>query len=162
MSKKRTALIWVWLALLVIVVDLITKILAENNLIYATPVHILPVFDLTLLYNKGAAFSFLASQGGWQRWFFTVIALGVSVVLLLWLKRLPRSAKWLPMAIALILGGALGNLVDRIVYGHVVDFLSFHWNGAYFPAFNIADSAITLGAIMLVIDALLESKRKKS
>lgn len=162
MSKKRTALIWVWLALLVIVVDLITKILAENHLIYATPVPILPVFDLTLLYNKGAAFSFLASQGGWQRWFFTTIALGVSVVLLLWLKRLPRSAKWLPMAIALILGGALGNLVDRIVYGHVVDFLSFHWNGAYFPAFNIADSAITLGAIMLVIDALLESKRKKS
>ena len=125
-------------------VDLITKILAENHLIYATPVSILPVFDLTLLYNKGAAFAFLASQGGWQRWFFTTIALGVSVVLLLF-KRLPRSAKWLPMAIALILGGALGNLVDRIVYGHG-GFLSFHWNGAYFPAFNIADTAPLLWA----------------
>lgn len=162
MSKKRTAFIWVWLALLVIAVDLISKVLAESYLTYATPVHILPVFDLTLLYNKGAAFSFLASQGGWQRWFFTAIALGVSLVLLLWLKRLPRSAKWLPIAIALILGGALGNLIDRIVYGHVVDFLSFHWQGMYFPAFNVADSAITLGAIMLVIDAVLESKRKKS
>lgn len=161
MSKKRTALIWLWLSALVIGVDLVTKILAETYLQYAQPVHILPVFDLTLLYNTGAAFSFLADQGGWQRWFFTSIALVVSLVLIVWLYRIPRVQRWLPCAIALILGGALGNLIDRIYYGHVVDFLSFHWQGSYFPAFNIADSAITLGALMLVVDALLESKVKK-
>src|SRR5690606_7242358 len=98
----------------------------------------------------------------WQRWLFTAIAIGVSCVLLLWLKKLPRTAKWLPAAIALVLGGALGNLIDRIFYGHVVDFLSFHWQEAYFPAFSIADSAISIGAAMLIIDAFLESRRKTS
>lgn len=158
-SNPRSALIWLWLSLLVIVLDIGTKQLAEAALLYAKPLHILPILDFTLLYNKGAAFSFLADHSGWQRWFFTAISVGVSIVLVLWLKKLPRKSVWLPIALSLVLGGAIGNLFDRIVYGHVIDFISVHWQANYFPAFNIADSAITVGAIMLAIDALLEKRR---
>jgi signal peptidase II len=115
-------------------------------------VPILPVFDLKLLYNTGAAFSFLAGQSGWQRWFFSAIAIAVSVMLIYWLRPLPKSNVWLAIALSLVLGGALGNLFDRIAFGHVIDFISVHWNEYYFPAFNIADSAITVGAIMLAVD----------
>jgi signal peptidase II len=125
-------------------------------------VYLLPVLDFTLLYNKGAAFSFLADQSGWQRWFFTAVSVGVSVMLIVWIKRLPRGAVWLPIALALILGGAIGNLIDRVIYGHVVDFISVHWNNRYFPAFNIADSAITLGAIMMVLDVIREIKEERA
>jgi len=151
---------WLWLAVLAIVLDFTTKQMAEHFLQYAQPVYVLPIFDLTLLYNKGAAFSFLANESGWQRWFFALIAIGVSTVLTIWLMKLKPSERWLSAALALVIGGALGNLYDRFAYGHVVDFLHFHWEEHYFPAFNIADSAITLGAIMLIIDSLfLEKKR---
>jgi len=155
-SVGRSPLVWLWLALLAIVLDQVTKIAAENLLTYAQPVYILPVLDFTLLYNPGAAFSFLADQQGWQRWFFTLVSAGVSVMLFVWLKRLPRGSVWLPVALTLILGGAIGNLIDRIAYGHVVDFISVHWGNSYFPAFNIADSAITLGAIMMALDVVRE------
>ena len=166
MSQQRkpgepSALIWAWLSLAVIILDLVTKQLAETYLSYGQPVPILPVFDLTLLYNPGAAFSFLADEGGWQRWFFTAIALGVSTMLVIWMRGLPRTQMWLGIALALILGGALGNLYDRLVYGHVIDFISVHWDGAYFPAFNIADSAISVGAAMMIIDVILETRREK-
>jgi len=154
---------WLWLAVLAIVLDFTTKQMAEHFLQYAQPVYVLPIFDLTLLYNKGAAFSFLANESGWQRWFFALIAIGVSTVLTIWLMKLKHSERWLSAALALVIGGALGNLYDRFAYGHVVDFLHFHWEEHYFPAFNIADSAITLGAIMLIIDSLfLEKKRAQN
>jgi len=153
---------WLWLALLALVLDFASKQMAEHFLQYAQPVYVLPIFDLTLLYNKGAAFSFLANESGWQRWFFAAIAIGVSTVLTIWLMKLKPSERWLSAALTLVIGGALGNLYDRFVYGHVVDFLHFHWEEHYFPAFNIADSAITLGAAMLLIDSLfLEKKRKQ-
>tara|TARA_B110000008_G_scaffold277324_1_gene318325 strand:- start:5845 stop:6402 length:558 start_codon:yes stop_codon:yes gene_type:complete len=161
-AGEPSALIWLWLTVFVIAFDLITKQLAENFLTYGQPVPIFPVFDLTLLYNPGAAFSFLAGEDGWQRWFFTAIAVGVSVMLISWLYKLPRENKWLAVALTLILGGALGNLFDRLVYGHVIDFISVHWDGSYFPAFNIADSAITVGAIMLGLDVVFEARREKA
>ncbi|MAS24610.1 MAG: signal peptidase II [Oceanospirillaceae bacterium] len=161
MAAKKSALIWLWLALAVFVVDFATKQLAENMLNYGQAVNLLPVLDFTLLYNPGAAFSFLADQGGWQRWFFTAISVGVSLMLIIWLKRLPRGQVLLPSALSLILGGAIGNLFDRLVYGHVVDFISVHWDKSYFPAFNIADSAITVGAVLMALDVLREMKQEK-
>jgi signal peptidase II len=155
-------MIWLWLAVLAVILDQVTKVAAEQLLTFAQPVYLLPVLDFTLLYNKGAAFSFLADQPGWQRWFFTAVSIGVSIMLIVWIKRLPRGAVWLPIALALILGGAIGNLIDRVIYGHVVDFISVHWNNRYFPAFNIADSAITLGAIMMVLDVIREIKEERA
>lgn len=157
MSKQASAAIWLWLAVAVFVVDIATKQLAEMLLVYAQPVEILPVLNFTLLYNPGAAFSFLADQSGWQRWFFTAIKLVVSIMLIVWIMRLPRTLRWLPAALALILGGALGNLFDRVLFGHVIDFISVHWQNAYFPAFNIADSAISIGAAMMVVDVIRET-----
>jgi signal peptidase II len=154
LETGASALRWLWLSLLVIVLDLASKYLADSLLTYASPVPLLPVFDLTLLYNTGAAFSFLAGAGGWQRWLFVAIALGMSAFLLHWLWRTPRSQRLLGAGLALVLGGALGNLYDRTVHGHVVDFISLHWAGYYFPAFNIADCAITLGTIALLADML--------
>lgn len=156
MTKQRTALVWLWLAVAVFILDIASKQLAEAVLTYGKPVYLLPVLDFTLLYNPGAAFSFLADQGGWQRWFFTAVSVGVSLMLIIWLSRLPRGQVWLPVALTLILGGAIGNLFDRMVYGHVIDFISVHWGRSYFPAFNLADSAITVGAIMMALDVLRE------
>jgi signal peptidase II len=154
LKTGASALHWLWLSLLVIVLDLGSKYLADSLLTYANPVPLLPVFDLTLFYNTGAAFSFLAGAGGWQRWLFVAIAMGMSAFLLHWMYRTPRSHYLLGVGLALVLGGALGNLYDRTVHGHVVDFISLHWEGYYFPAFNIADTAITLGTIALLVDML--------
>ena len=150
---------WLWLTAVVVVLDQLSKHLATALLEYARPVEILPVFDLTLLHNMGAAFSFLASAGGWQRWLFALLAAVVSVVLVVWLKRLKAHETWLAIALALVLGGALGNLYDRVVLGYVVDFISVHYQRHYFPAFNLADSAITVGAMMLIIDTVWLSRR---
>jgi len=145
---------WYLLSLAVIVLDHITKYLASAHLEYGELVTLLPVLDLTLLHNRGAAFSFLSDAGGWQRWFFAAIAVGASAWIAFWLQRLPAGKRWLAASLALILGGALGNLIDRVLLGHVVDFIFFHWKSSYFPVFNVADSAITLGAIMMVIEIL--------
>ena len=153
---------WLWLAVLTIILDFATKQMAEHFLQYAQPVYVLPVFDLTLLYNKGAAFSFLANESGWQRWFFTLIAISVSGVLCVWLMKLKEHEKWLAAALSLVIGGALGNLYDRLAYGHVGDFIHVHWGPSYFPAFNIADSAISVGAAMLLIDSLFLQKNQTS
>lgn len=161
-TEGRSPLIWLWLAIAAVVLDQVTKISAEALLTYAQPVPVLPVLNMTLLYNPGAAFSFLADQGGWQRWFFTGISVAVSVMLVVWIARLPRGTVWLPIALSLILGGAIGNLIDRVAYGHVVDFISVHWGNRYFPAFNIADSAITLGAMMMVVDVIREIKHERA
>jgi signal peptidase II len=143
---------WLWLAAVVIAIDLGTKGMATAMLSYGDPVPIFPMFNLTLLHNTGAAFSFLAEAAGWQRWFFVILALGVSGVLIWWLWKLQRHETWTAIAIALILGGALGNVYDRIMHGYVVDFLHFYWQNWNFPAFNMADTAITIGAAMMILD----------
>ena len=142
---------YLWLSLTVLVLDLYTKYLASSQLEYAIPVPVIPHFNLTLLHNTGAAFSFLASESGWQRWFFILLASGVSMALVRWVYVL-KNDRWLAVALCLVLGGALGNLYDRITLGYVVDFLHFYWDDYHFPAFNIADSAISVGAAMLVLD----------
>jgi len=122
-----------------------------------------PILEITRLHNTGAAFSLLAGASGWQRWFFVGLATAVSLGIAAWLWRMPRSAPvWLPAGLALVMGGALGNVVDRLLHGHVVDFLHFHWEHWYFPAFNVADSAITVGAGLLILDALLEGRRARA
>jgi len=144
---------WLWLSVAVIVLDQATKFLVTRFLDLYERVEVLPVLDFTLLHNTGAAFSILAGASGWQRWFFIVLAVVVSLTLVIWLWRLPRGDRLIAIALALVLGGALGNLLDRVRHGYVVDFIHAHWGAAYFPAFNIADSAITVGAALLILDA---------
>ncbi len=144
-------------------VDQWTKWIASTHLNYADPVPVLPFLNWTLLHNYGAAFSFLSDAGGWQRYFFTSLAGLVSILFVFWLLRMPKKMVVLPVAIALILGGALGNLIDRITLGYVVDFIHVYYQNHHFPAFNIADSAITLGTILLLIDTFfLEKQRPKN
>ncbi len=145
---------WLWLSLAVLALDQLTKQLAEHYLELHHPVPVVPGFNLMLAYNTGAAFSFLHDAGGWQRWFFTLLSLAVSAGIVWWLYRLERTESWMAVALALILGGALGNVLDRIVLGHVVDFIQIYYRQWAYPAFNIADSAITVGAIMLIVDSL--------
>lgn len=151
---------WLVLSVLVLVIDQVSKAHFEGTLEMFQQIVVIPdYFSWTLAYNTGAAFSFLADGGGWQRWLFALIAVAVSAVLVVWLKRLGRDDTWLAIALALVLGGALGNLYDRIALGHVIDFILVHWqNRHYFPAFNFADSAITVGAIMLALD-MFKSKK---
>jgi signal peptidase II len=152
-------LAWLWLSVLVLVIDQASKYYFEHRLELYEQIVIIPdYFSWMLAYNTGAAFSFLADSSGWQRWLFALIAIVVSVVLVVWLKRLGRDETWLAVALALVLGGALGNLYDRIVIGHVIDFIFVHWKEHGFPAFNVADSAITVGAIMLALD-MFKSKK---
>ena len=161
MTTSKPSKIKFWLlAVAAVVLDQVTKVAVLKNFEFAQRLNIIPdFFDLTLVYNTGAAFSFLADSSGWQRWLFALIAVVVSAVLVVWLKRLGRDDTWLAIALALVLGGALGNLYDRIALGHVIDFILVHWqNRWYFPAFNFADSAITVGAIMLALD-MFKSKK---
>ncbi|WPC04413.1 signal peptidase II [Pseudomonas benzenivorans] len=159
-ASRYGRLAWLWLSLLVFVVDQASKLYVEDVLTLYQQVVVIPdYFSWTLAYNTGAAFSFLAGASGWQRWFFAAVALVVSLVLVIWLKRLKPEETWLAAALALVLGGALGNLVDRVLLGHVVDFILVHWQHRwYFPAFNFADTAITLGAILLALDMFKSNK----
>lgn len=158
-SEETGMLTWLWLSLLVLVLDQVTKIAISNSFQMYEKLEITSFFNLTLAHNPGAAFSFLAGEDGWQRWFFTIIAVVISAVLVVWLHRLPKSDKWMGICLALVLGGALGNLVDRVMYGYVVDFLSFHWQGSYFPAFNVADAGISVGAFMMAVDVIKNPKK---
>lgn len=158
LAPQQRNLPWLLLALIIMGLDLTSKAWVSSNLVLYQKITLLPVFDLTLIHNSGAAFSFLASSGGWQRWFFIGVALGASLLIWVWLNRLKPSEKLVALSLVLILGGAWGNLYDRVVHGYVVDFLAWHWHGHYFPAFNLADTAITLGAAGLIWDALLGSK----
>jgi signal peptidase II len=152
---------WLLLSFAVVMADQISKTYISRHYLEFEFTRILPVLDITCMHNVGAAFSFLASASGWQRWVFIGLALAVSIGITVWLLKLPRSAHALLAAgLALVLGGALGNVIDRIRLGYVIDFIHFHWEGAYFPAFNVADSAITVGAACLLLDALLETRRK--
>lgn len=149
---------WRWLALsgVVIALDQITKLLILRSFVLGDSLPLVPGFNLVLVYNSGAAFSFLADAGGWQKWFFVALALGVSVWIVGMLKQ-NAAERLLALALALILGGALGNVIDRIVYGAVVDFLDFYIGQWHWPAFNVADSAITVGAALLVWEQLRSS-----
>jgi len=153
-AVARGMLHWLWLTLVVIVIDQLTKQLATQMLHLYQTIHILPVFNFTLAHNTGAAFSFLSDAGGWQRWLLAAIALLTSFGITLWLWRLPKNDPWMAVSLSLILGGAIGNLYDRLMHGYVIDFLDFYWGTAHFPAFNVADSAITVGAILMAIDVI--------
>lgn len=167
MSPKRSASprspsIWLWLslALLVLLIDQLTKWLIVGQFVLGDSRAVTGFFNLVRAHNTGAAFSFLAQAGGWQRWMFTGIGVGASI-LMIWMLRAHPGQKLFGFAIACILGGAIGNVIDRLVHGYVVDFLDFHWAGWHFPAFNAADSAITLGAACLLLDELLRVRRSK-
>lgn len=154
---------WLWLAVTIYVLDYVSKQWASTSLVYGETLQILPFMNWTLAHNTGAAFSFLHDAGGWQRWFFVAIAVVVSVGLVVWLARLPAGLRLLPLSITLLLGGALGNLHDRVVQGYVVDFIHVYWQTWHFPAFNIADCGITVGAILMIIDSIFfEPKRDRA
>ena len=158
----RRVPLWSVIALAVIVADQLTKLAAEAWLELYEPVQLLPVFSLTLGYNPGAAFSLLGDAGGWQRWLFTGFALAVSVFLIVWLRRLPPWDRWQTWGLSLIVGGAIGNVIDRLAHGHVIDFIHVHWQDWHYPIFNIADSAITIGVILILIHAFfLEGRQSR-
>ncbi|HFD80819.1 MAG TPA: lipoprotein signal peptidase [Gammaproteobacteria bacterium] len=150
---------WYAVSVVVIVVDQLTKYLANSRLEYGQPLAVFPSFNLTLLYNRGAAFSFLGQAGGWQRWLFVTISVLASAWLVFWLRRLKPQQRLLALGLALILGGAVGNLIDRLWLGHVVDFIQLYYRSFYWPAFNIADSAISVGAGLLIWDTLFARPR---
>lgn len=161
-ASGKGATAWLGLSLLIIALDQASKwaIVKWVELYRSIPVN--EFLDITYLQNTGAAFSFLADASGWQRWFFIVLGIVVSVVIVFWLRQLKASEqKTLVLGLSLLVGGALGNVIDRVHYGYVVDFIHVHWKDAYFPAFNVADSAITVGAIFLIIDALFLSGKEK-
>ena len=151
---------WRWLAVAaaILVLDLATKAWVTSAFRYGEALEVTSFFNLVLVHNTGAAFSFLAGAGGWQRWFFTVVAIVISAVIV-WMLRKPGNPKLLSAALALVLGGAVGNLIDRVRLGYVVDFVQVHGAGYYFPAFNVADSAITVGVALLIWDGLRPAAR---
>jgi len=152
---------WMWLSLVIIALDQVTKAMVNSSLELYERVSIFSLLELTHQHNSGAAFSMLNNASGWQRWFFIVLGLSVSVVLMFWLRRIrSKEQVLLPIGLSLILGGALGNVIDRVWLGYVIDFIHVHWDrvGFSFPAFNVADSAITVGAACLILDAFLEGR----
>ena len=142
---------WLWLSLLIVILDQATKWLAEGLLLPFQPVPLMPLLNLTLMYNEGAAFSFLANAGGWQRWLFAGFALIMTLALTLWLLRLDKGERATAAALSLVIGGAIGNLIDRVQTGRVVDFIAFYVGTWHWPAFNVADSAISLGIVFLLV-----------
>ncbi|MFT5032815.1 MAG: signal peptidase II [Bacteroidia bacterium] len=151
---------WYAIAIVFVLLDQVTKVVAATYLSYGQPVYVLPVFNITLHYNTGAAFSFLSDAGGWQRWFFILVSTLVSTALIVWVGLIKNQQRLLSFALVMILAGAVGNLVDRVFLGYVVDFVSLHWNEYYFPAFNVADACITLGAGSMLLDMVLHPEDK--
>ena len=153
MTANSPQLKWLWISLWIVAMDQVTKQIAESQLTPHQPVNLLPFFDWYLTYNTGAAFSILADAGGWQRWLFTGIAIVISVVIVKWLHSLSGEETLTALSLSLILGGAIGNLIDRILFGHVIDYIQV-WFGSYpFPAFNLADAAISVGAALLILSS---------
>jgi signal peptidase II len=160
-TPTRGASNWLWLSFLVVLLDQTTKALVISTVKAQDSVALLPILDMVYLENTGAAFSILAQASGWQRWFFIVLAIGVSLVFMVWLRRIRADQTILAVGLSLVVGGALGNVIDRVMHGYVVDFIYFHWQRWDFPAFNLADTAISIGAGCLLLDAFLESGHKK-
>jgi signal peptidase II len=159
-SSATSMLRWLGLAFIVILADQLSKFLVVSFYQFGESTQVTSFFNLIRWHNSGAAFSFLAGSSGWQRWFFSAIGL-LAAVFILWLLKSHAGQKLFAFALACILGGALGNVIDRLLYGYVVDFLDLHWRHWHFPAFNLADSAITLGAICLIVDELLRVRRAR-
>lgn len=151
MSYKTKNLYWLLLSIIVIILDQLTKCWAVKELTLYQPLPLVPYFNLTLAHNTGAAFSLLGTAGGWQRWFFTAIAVLASAVCTVWLYRLPVNNRWSAAAISMLLGGALGNLWDRLMLGYVIDFIDLYVNDWHWPVFNVADIAICLGVGILAV-----------
>ncbi|MBM0492053.1 signal peptidase II [Aeromonas jandaei] len=163
MTQHKSGLRWLWLAVLAFVLDQASKLAVVKLLPFGYPgVEITPFFNLVHVYNKGAAFSFLADQGGWQRWFFALLAFAICGLLIHWLRKQSVTQYWSGIAYSFIIGGALGNVFDRLVLGHVVDFLDFYWGSAHWPAFNLADSFIFIGAAMIVLDGFRGEKKEQA
>jgi signal peptidase II len=159
---SRSGLPWIVVTVVAIVLDQLSKWWILGNVRLFETITVLPVLQITHTQNPGAAWSFLADAGGWQRWLFSGLALVVSAVIIVWLRRIDASRqKVLPLGLTLIMGGALGNVIDRLRFGHVVDFIAAHWQGHYFPAFNVADACITVGAVLLIYDAFFEGRRER-
>lgn len=162
MAARKNTPLWPWLgvALAIILIDQITKTVIAGTMKLGDVRIITPVFDIVRAHNSGAAFSFLSDAGGWQRWFF--IGLGVAAAaFIVWMLKSHGGQRLFGWALSLILGGAVGNVIDRILHGHVIDFIQVHWKSAYFPAFNVADSAITVGAMLLILDELLRVRKAR-
>ncbi|MDT0602411.1 signal peptidase II [Thalassotalea castellviae] len=160
--KINSSLQWLWLTAIFLIIDQITKQWVAGSMELYQSINILPFFNITYAQNHGAAFSFLADQSGWQRWFFTSIAAIASVVFLVWLKRTPKEQPLLAAALACMLSGALGNLIDRSMFGYVIDFLDFYVKGYHWPTFNVADSIIFVGAALMIIDSFKQDKTSKN
>lgn len=154
-TSKTNQLRWLWLSFVVFLLDQGSKWLASKFLIMGQPLILVPFFNLTLSHNRGASFGFLNTAGGWQRWFFTAVAFVVSLIILAMLYRLPRKQNWTACAMTLILGGAIGNLYDRVTLSHVIDFFDFHIENWHFATFNVADSAICIGVAMWILGSLV-------
>ena len=153
---------WLWLSLLVVILDQASKLAIAGSMQLYQSIQIMPYFNLTYVHNTGAAFSFLSEAGGWQRWFFAGLALVISGVIAVWLARLKQHETLLAVALSLVLGGAIGNLIDRLAYGYVIDFLDVYYQTWHWPAFNIADSAITLGVMLMLAESFGLGSSKKS
>lgn len=158
LTWKDSGLRWYWVAVLVFFADQLSKQWVLANFDLHESLNLLPFFNFTYVRNYGAAFSFLSDAGGWQRWLFTIVAVGFSTLLTVWLRKQSASLWKLNLAYTLVIGGALGNLVDRLMHGFVVDFIDFFWAKSHYPAFNIADSAICIGAVLIIWDAFLSGK----
>lgn len=161
LSWKESGLRWYWIAVLIIVLDQLSKQWILANFKFRETIEILPLFNLTYARNYGAAFSFLSDAGGWQKWMFSIIAIGFSTVLTIWLRKQDKSLWRTNLAFTLVIGGAIGNLIDRLYHGFVVDFLDFYWGTSHFPAFNVADSAICVGAALIILDSFISEREAK-
>ena len=152
-QKTQSSLKWLWLTGLLLLIDQLSKFSVTHSLSLYQSIEVLPFFSITYVNNPGAAFSFLADQSGWQRWLFTIIAAAASIGFLIWLTKIPQHQRYLAVAVAMMLSGALGNLIDRMLFGHVIDFLDFHLGNYRWPAFNVADTSIFLGVVFMLLDS---------
>ncbi|MEW6991038.1 signal peptidase II [Colwelliaceae bacterium 6441] len=159
---NNSSLRWLWVTVVFLLLDQVSKQWVAGSMELGQSFNILPFFNITYAQNHGAAFSFLADQGGWQRWFFTSIAAVASIVFLVWLKRTPSNQPILAASLACMLSGALGNLIDRSLFGYVIDFLDFYVSGYHWPTFNVADSIIFIGAALMIIDSFKQEKANKA
>jgi signal peptidase II len=161
-SIGESGIRWVWISFAVIALDQFTKLWIQHSMALRDSIEVLPVLNIYHTFNPGAAWSMLADAGGWQRWMFSILGIGVSIAMLIWLRRLAvRTHALLVTGLTLIVGGAIGNVIDRLYLGHVVDFIQAHGGDDYFPSFKVADSAITIGAALVIIDSLREAQREK-
>lgn len=159
-AKKLHALHWLWLSFAIVIADFLTKLWALSKLQYMQPVEVIPGFwNWTLVHNTGAAFSFLANAGGWQKWFFSILAIIISAVCVVMLKKTARNDWRTALPLALIVGGALGNVIDRLRFGYVIDFVHWYWNDFHWPVFNLADSAISVAAVLLIVFSFTTDKK---